>query len=120
MDEQTRTEILPCDLTEAELLARGDEAARLQDDRDRAEAARDAANKASKAAIQGIEEQQHELLRQVRNKTERRDVEVIDRRNEGAMETIRLDTSELVRSRPLTPEELQITLFRGAEEGAGA
>ena len=123
MEEATRTEILPVPLTEAELLARGDEAARIQETRDRKDGERDAANKAAKAEIQGLEETLHHLLRQVRRKSEDREVEVLDRRNEDelTMEVVRTDTGEVIRSRPLTPEELQIKLFpAGEQEGASA
>lgn len=69
--------------------------------------------KSLKEGAEREEERARQMLRTASSGSEDRSVEVVRRRNmaEGVMEWVRTDTGQLVRSRPLTPEERQVTLF---------
>ena len=107
------TELLSCDLTPDEVRERGEEAARKQEERDTQEALRQASQKTFKGTIESLEGSVRHLLKEVRSKSTRRDIEVIQeaRHDAGMMETIRTDTGEIVRTRPLTANERQTSLF---------
>jgi hypothetical protein len=104
---------LPVHLTERELLERGDALVKQFDDLDKIEAALSEAKAEAKAAREPVEESIRQLKIQIRTKKEPRPVECKlepDFAN-GVMETIRLDTGEIVTARPLAPEERQESLL---------
>ncbi len=107
------TELLSCDLTPDEVRERGEEAARKAQERDTIEAERQSSQKSYKGRVESLEGQVRHLLSEVRSKSTRREIEVISeaRHDAGMMETIRTDTGEIVRSRPLTANERQTSLF---------
>ncbi len=110
---EPRIENLRCELTTPELLQRGDEAARLQEEAGELAEALAAHNKAEKATISDLESSRNYLLREIRQRATHRDVKVVDAVNEaeGTMETTRTDTGDVFRSRPLTEEEKQRSMF---------
>lgn len=120
-----RTELLPVPLTYDEQLQRGkDHAALCQ----RIAIAKDDAKeeaKGRKLAIKKLETEECELRDVVNTGKERRPVEVRDEYDKEAklVVTIRLDTGEVVSSRPMTSEELlsqqQGRLFALKGEGEG-
>lgn len=119
--EAARIEILPCPLNDDELRERADRAARKQAELESEEEQIALLKKASKERTERLGSEVRSLLREVRTRSEDRDVQVVDRvSDEGdLMETVRTDSGEIVRSRPLTPAEKQVVLFPGREH-AGA
>ena len=107
-----RHEELSCDLGNDEIRERGQEAARKQEARDHEERNRVSEQKLRKGNIDAYDAQIRHLLSEVRSKSTRRTVEVVDRANyeTNIMETARLDTGELIRRRPLTVDEQQPNL----------
>lgn len=103
------TEHLPCPLTDDEWNERSEHCARLIAERDmRAEAAKNQAKQA-KEELAEMDSEIRELSREIRDRRTWRDVQV---RNEpdyadGVMTTVRCDTGEVIRTRPLTLDEKQ-------------
>lgn len=107
-------EMLPVPLTDDELLAHADRAARLQGQADHeAEALRDEM-KERRAEIEELRTQAREALRLVRERREDRrvEVEVVYEYAANAVVLVRLDTGEQVRQRPMTADERQEALFK--------
>ncbi len=106
-------ERLYVELTADELREKGQELAALEKEYDETE--RDAKDSA-KGYRESLKSQRSEIQRAVTIIDERREermVKVVDRADyrSNEMETIRVDTGEVVRSRPLTSDELQGTMF---------
>lgn len=116
------SESLMCTLTEPELAERADRAARLQYDADKITSEAKLASKAAKDRVEKIEAERRLLLSEVRTKQGYKAVECIAKADyaRGLLETVRLDTGEVIRSRKLTPEERQKKMFPGDEVGGGA
>ena len=109
MDTATGTaEILPCTLTADELAARADDLAACVEEIDRLDRERAVAAKAARDVIDEAEERRRLLARIVRRKSEDRIVEVEHRHVHAtcSVECVRLDSGEIVRSRPMTREEV--------------
>ena len=118
MNDERWTETLRCDLTDEEVRARADQAARTYKDAAERSEALQAHAKEERGAIATLNAEVGQLLRAVAERAEYRPVDVKSVRNEigGVMETVRLDTGEIVRSRPFTPDEKQIGLFPVEEQ----
>lgn len=114
---------LPVRLSDDELLAYGDEAARRMATADSEEDALRLDVKERKKQIEQKRAQAKDLLRCVREKHEDREVECERVANFGTRQLIvaRLDTGEVVQTRALTHDELQGRLFavRGKDDAAG-
>lgn len=121
-DEQRRSEELRCELSDAEVQQRGQDAARLLMQIDQLDEEKRAAAADYKEQIKAKETELRKLGREIRERAEHRDVPCVTRPNAaaGVMETIRLDTGELVRSRPLTHEERQARFPFDARRAAAA
>lgn len=115
-----RTESLSCTLTPDEIRERGERAATIQHERDVLESRRQASNKALKLEIDDADMDIRRLLGEVRTRCTDRLVEVIDRRNDDELtiETVRIDTGEVARSRPMTANERQVKLFPAGGESS--
>lgn len=100
-------------LGDVEVRLKGEELAKLQLKKALLKAELKAEQADVRADVKRIDDQIHELSRNVSSKTELRAVECDIRRNEEArlIETIRLDSGEQVDSRPMTPAERQTKLF---------
>lgn len=113
-----KTMHLPVPLTEAELLVKGDELALLlrkaavHKDETKATAA------VAKERLAEMELEATELSRTIRERAERRPVDVRERRNDAArtIETVRCDTGAVVTSRSMTEHELNRPLFPVTDE----
>lgn len=103
---------LPVRLTDEELRHRGDELASQLDLMDEIDARITAAKEAAKGPRQQTQERIFELRDQLRRKAEDRlvDCEMIKRFDQRCAETVRLDTGEIVGTRPLTAQEMQTKL----------
>ena len=116
-------EKLPVELTAAELAARADELASLFADHAQVELEFEQRKQAHKSRVSAILSRQSELARELREKEVPRDVEVETFLNfdAGVAEITRLDTGELVRTRALSIDELQLRLLDSPRsEGAHA
>ena len=106
-------EMLRCALTDEEVATRADRCARVVKERDEAETTRKNVNKAMKKAIDDLDLEIRALAYEVRDRAAYREVNCLDRENHeaGTMETVRLDTGEVVRDRPLTAAERQLSIL---------
>lgn len=108
------TRNLPCKLTDQELI-RGDKAAKLHHEIVAAEESKKAEAKAAADRIDRQKEKLRHLAGEISSKQEYRDVQVREEKEltyQGSnrvwvMQTFRIDTDELVDTRPLTYDELQ-------------
>lgn len=101
--------MLPVPLGVAEISAAAAKAAQAQSALDAAEEEEKARRAEHKGAIERLQATIRAELECVRTGTELRAVWVTDRKNfeEGTFEVVRSDNGEVVRDRPLTPEERQ-------------
>ena len=113
MREEVWTETLRCDLSEAEVRDRADQAARAFGEAAESEVELTAIGTEMRGQIKRLRAQVGELLRAVREAAEYRPVDCVERRNEGEanVEVVRVDTGEIVRSRPFTQDERQLGLL---------
>lgn len=113
MREEVWTETLRCDLSEAEVRDRADQAARAFGEAAESEDELTGIATEMRGQIKRLRAQVGELLRAVREAAEYRPVDCVERRNESEakVEVIRVDTGEIVRSRPFTPDERQLGLL---------
>ncbi len=118
--QDIRQEMLPCELTEPELRARGDEIAKLVGDQEIVELEKKEAAESHNAEIKSLVGAQSTLAKQVRERREYRMVDVrrIAVENLKLIRWVRADTDETVRERPMTEEEKQIHLFPAAPDEA--
>jgi hypothetical protein len=104
---------LPVTLTEQELIIKGNELSIQVEDLADVEVRKKTAMSAFKEEIEASEERIAKLAKIVREGKEYREVEVTERRNEDrmTMDTIRLDTEEVVSYRELKGYERNLGLF---------
>lgn len=121
----TTHERLLCKLDDSEVNARANDLARTFAARDEAKAKHTAAVAERKAAVDLHESRCKELARIVTDRAEHRLVECVEQHAEDTHEvlTIRTDTGEVLRRRPMTAEERQPKLFEisgGGKKGKKA
>lgn len=109
---------LPVDLTPAEKITKGLEQARVRDVIREVRGERDEAMDKFKGRLKALETERDRLTDEIRDGREMRAVEVREERNyrQNTLREIRVDTGEVVRTRPMTKEEReerQIDLFSG-------
>lgn len=116
------TEILPVRLTPVELAARADELANLLQKRDTVDEEKSSANARFKSQFEEIDTRMSALGRELRDKEVAREVEVTRTMNyaEKIVETVRNDTGELVRTRSMSPDEMQMRFLPGGDAQEGA
>lgn len=107
------TEPLPVKLTPSELLVKGEELAEAIRVRDEHEAFAKEASKAAKQRLDELDTDVTKLAGIVRRKAEPRQVEVFEKADAARLivETIRADTFEVVRFRPMRMDERNAKLF---------
>lgn len=114
------TKRLPVKLTDDEIRLRGVEAAKLSRLIDSTEAEAKMTAKMFKEDIERLAKEHSRLTEQIWAGQEYREVQIEERKCWGdqKVETIRLDTREIIDVRPMTPQELARPLpMFGAEEG---
>lgn len=106
-------ELLYVNLTPAELTERGQQLAATSQLHDSVEEEAKEIASSYRTQIKGHRNKMKALSKVIEEKREERMVPVVDRPDYGTnlMVTIRVDTGEIIRSRTLTPEELQGQLF---------
>jgi hypothetical protein len=109
---ETKTESLPCDLTDGELLSRGQQVAELAAKKAEIEDLLADQKQTAKVDLGIIETLAASVLREIRTRKQYRDVPCMMRENFDdptlpMIETVRLDTGEIVRTRPMTYDERQ-------------
>jgi hypothetical protein len=118
----TVTRSLPVMLTEDELLARGDalekELGKLDECEERKKTEVAKINKDMALIEEGI----RKLRSSIRLRTEDREVECTDRKDwdNHTVQTIRLDTGEIIDERPMTSAERQMSLIQNGAEQRGS
>lgn len=115
-----QTEMLYCDLSAREVLERGQEAARIQATIDEVEATLMIEKEFARGQLKTLLSDQRLALQEIRSAKTRRAIEVVENLNHetSTMEVVRLDTSEVIRSRPLTEDEKQVRLFDASDPRA--
>lgn len=105
-------EMLPCSLTDEEMVARSKEHAASQDAIDSLEIEKKLVMENFKARLQILEARERELRAIVRTSSEDRAVECVEsfELRLGVARTIRVDTGEMIRERALRSSELQPSL----------
>jgi hypothetical protein len=114
VDEFSRE--LPCRLSDAEVAERADAMARAIEQRDEVDAERVATAKGFKRQLDGIQELISQLARQVRDRSESREVPCkteVD--SEGCVLVIRQDTGEVIEQRNAQPGEQLRLRMQGKE-----
>jgi len=103
------TRELPCKLTEKEKARKAEEICQLIADYDDLEATAKEEARTNREKLVKIRERKQKLSREHRNGVEYREVEVEEQRDYrlGEVTTIRLDTGEVFRTRPMSPAERQ-------------
>jgi hypothetical protein len=111
---------LPCKLTEEELLAKGEELSRAIEEANGEKGLQQEAKSAMKSRLEGMENRIQSLAGIVRTRSEERLVEIITRHDDERkmVETVRVDTGEVVATRLMTPEERNLKLFPHEVEAA--
>lgn len=106
-----KTESLPVPLTQEEIAERADRMATALRKITELEIEKKAKNDEIKHKKEELEKDIAVWASQVREKAENREVEIELQSNweTGQIETFRLDTGELIRTRPMTPSEKQKT-----------
>lgn len=104
---------LPVQLTQEERMARAMTAAEKQGRYGEVEEHKKSVSSECGRELKELRSEIEDLQRAVRTGTERQDVQIETRRNEErrTVETVRLDTAEIVDTRPMTIEERQGKLF---------
>ena len=107
-----KTERLPCELTDDEVRAKGEQIAQLIGEIQDAEVAMKAQAEEAKDNIKGLKARTSALSSEVRTRREYRSVEVRESFDWGnrRVEVIRLDTGEVIRTRETTEAERQLHL----------
>lgn len=119
---RTETRPLPVKLTDGEILERSHRAAELLGEADRAQGVLDEYRKEQKQRIAELESEGRELLRSVERGEELRDIEIEVQADYElrAILFVRTDSSEVYFSRPLTPDEAQMSMLPVSEDLVGA
>lgn len=104
--------LLSCRLTNEELIARGQSLAEAIENISTEEAQQESLKREMKARLAGLEAQRSHLASVVSRRAEMREVsvEVALFEDAGVVHTIRMDTGEVVHSRPMTDDERQRSL----------
>jgi hypothetical protein len=112
MSERQETRSLPCTLTDAEVLERSAELAEVVTDYAEIEGEKSAHAKHFKERLDGLRSRERALAREISSRSVERDVECVIRQDpiRGCVETMRLDTGELIEDRPMTAEERQLAM----------
>lgn len=116
-------ELLYCKLTREELVTRGAEAGTTREEIEAEERGFEDAKRAHKARLEALVHRERALLRELRSGETLRSVEIVVRVDwaSGLVETVRSDTGEVFRSRPVSLEERQRKLaFDAKPRGAMA
>lgn len=110
---KTFTKILPCDLSDIELIAKGEDLAAELTALEEAEAEAKADAQKHKERQAGIREKIRKLRTAIEERQELREVECEERiiRERGVAQVVRLDTGEVVSERKLELDDLQEPLF---------
>lgn len=106
------TELLPCELTNNELLERGNEMAHVEQDIAAEEKKQKSLKTELKARMDTLISQRSDLANRIANRQELRDIRVrieIDY-NAGKWMKTRLDTGQVIKSREITEDERQLNL----------
>ncbi len=108
-----KTERLSCKLTETEIRERGEKLADLRKQIADVEAGKKNAMENFKSQLTTLIKVADDVTEEINTKSEFRDVEVTEEKDYVKKQglTIRLDTNEIVRTRALTPQELQRPLL---------
>lgn len=116
MNRNTRT--LPVQLTQYELVAKAKELSTKWDEARDAESRKKIAAAECKAELDRLSSEISELAGMLRTGKEPREVEIREVRDEASrtIDTMRLDTGEIVSSRAMTIHELQRPLFEETVE----
>ena len=102
---------LPVEVEEEVCRKAAQEMAKIHHAREALKSERRDAMAGFKERMNGLDQQMNDLANTVENSTELREVEVVDRLlPTGEIETVRLDTREVIASRPPTAQELQDSL----------
>lgn len=109
------TRILPCRLTDAELLDRGNALATWRGVRNERDADRAAEAKRLRALVDEADEEIDRLAAIIRDRAEPRSVECRSELHGYEVVTVRLDTGEEVKRRAATDADRQAELFEAAE-----
>jgi len=107
-----KTQMLPVKLTDDELLQKGEELADAHEELVEANGELKKNQDYLKNRIKGIQADISDLIRALKNKTEDREVDCEERPDyeSGNMQTVRLDTGEVVYTRPLIDSEKQMQI----------
>ena len=120
MKEERFTEELPCKLTEAEKVLRGDQLVQKLAERDKVHADAKADAAAYRKDLEEIDATVSSIAKAIRDGSELREVDVIERPNYtiDQVELVRLDTSEVYETRAFEHDERQLgmELARPADE----
>lgn len=110
------TELLPVVLTDIELLDLGQKLAEKHREARAEEDDQKESKSAMKERLEGIENEISRLAGLIRERREYRNVEVHEMKDftRGMVDTLRNDTGELVRTRPMTSEDRTVSLFADA------
>ena len=111
---------LKCKLSSQELECLSQEMARVQRDKELKEAEKKDAASTLGEAVKRLDARLSRLARNIRDKSEVRSVECHKHRLAGNMETIRADTSEVIHTRPLTYDEMQVPLLSTPAKDEGS
>lgn len=108
-----KTERLRCKLTDTEIRERGEQLAKQRKEIAEVEAAKKSAAENFKSQLIALIMAADDVTEEINTKSEVRDVEVTEEKNFTTKQayTIRLDTGETVRTRPLTAQEMQRPFF---------
>ncbi len=108
-----KTERLSCKLTDTEIRERGEQLADLRKQIAEVEATKKNTAENFKSQIITLVTRADDVTEEINTKSEVRDVEVTEEKDYDKKQayTIRLDTGESVRTRALTPQELQRPLL---------
>ena len=108
--------LLPCKLTEDELLIAGDDMSKLVKKIEQEEALQKEQRAAMKERLDGLNHDLSKLATKVNNKYEDREVDVESKLDgAGMVSEIRLDTLEVLQIRPATEKEIQAKLIPESE-----
>lgn len=122
MTRQVLTQVLPCTLSDDEIRHKGSQLAALLKKRDEIAIEQKMATSQTRELTKQTELEITELSTQIHTRQEKRDVEVIERRDyfDRKVETVRADTGDIVSIRPMHPTEQQKELALGvpADEAA--
>src|SRR5690606_21588687 len=111
--KKTFTKILPCELSDIELIAKGEDLAAELNALEEAEAAAKADAQRHKETQAGISEKIRKHRKAIEERSEEREVLCEERivRERGVAQVYRLDTGEMVSERKLELDDLQVDIF---------